>query len=103
MIALQGLKPTGLKPTGLKPLARAAILALTSTLALSSSALSAELTKFRYALIANPGIWDAAVINAMDRNFFADEGLEVELISPNSPADGLKLGAPAWPAGSVTH
>lgn len=81
MIALQRLKP----------LACAAVAALTSTLALSGSALSAELTKFRYALIANPGIWDAAVINAMDRNFFADEGLEVELISPNSPADGLKL------------
>jgi putative hydroxymethylpyrimidine transport system substrate-binding protein len=75
----------------MKPLVCGAIVAMASTLALSSSALSADLTKFKYALISNPGIWDAAVINGIDRNFFADEGLEIELISPNSPADGLKL------------
>lgn len=74
-----------------KLLAGVAFATLASTLALSASAFGAELAKFRYALIANPGIWDAAVINAIERKFFADEGLEVELISPNSPADGLKL------------
>lgn len=75
----------------LKPLACTALAALASTLALTSSLVAAELTKFRYALIAKPGIWDAAILNGIDKKYFADEGLELELISPTSPADGLKL------------
>jgi len=47
--------------------------------------------KVQFALLTQPGVWDAGVFAAVDHNFFADEGLEVSFVSPATPADGLKL------------
>jgi ABC-type nitrate/sulfonate/bicarbonate transport system substrate-binding protein len=45
----------------------------------------------KMALLTQPGIWDAGVFAAVDKNLFADEGLELSFVSPTTPADGLKL------------
>lgn len=50
-----------------------------------------KMTTVKLALLTVPGIWDAGIFAAMDKGFFADEGLKLELVSPQGPADGLKL------------
>ena len=47
--------------------------------------------KIKMALLTVPLIWDAGVFAAVDHKFFEAEGLEVEFVSPSTPADGLKL------------
>ena len=47
--------------------------------------------KIKMALLTQPLIWDAGVFAAVDHKFFEAEGLEVEFVSPSTPADGLKL------------
>ena len=47
--------------------------------------------KIKMALLTQPGIWDAGVFAAVDQKLFEAEGLEVEFVSPATPADGLKL------------
>jgi len=47
----------------------------------------------KMALLTQPGIWDAGLFAAVDRKFFADEGIEISFISPATPADGVKLAA----------
>jgi ABC-type nitrate/sulfonate/bicarbonate transport system substrate-binding protein len=47
--------------------------------------------KVKMTLLTQPGIWDAGVFAAVDHKFFEAEGIEVEFISPTTPADGLKL------------
>jgi putative hydroxymethylpyrimidine transport system substrate-binding protein len=47
--------------------------------------------KIKTALLTQPGIWDAGVFAAVDHKFFEAENLEVEFVSPGTPADGLKL------------
>src|ERR1700722_18308894 len=47
--------------------------------------------KIKMALLTQPGIWDAGVFAAVDHKLFEAEGLEVEFVSPATPADGLKL------------
>ncbi|HEY1746813.1 MAG TPA: ABC transporter substrate-binding protein [Xanthobacteraceae bacterium] len=47
--------------------------------------------KINMALLTQPGIWDAGVFAAVDHKLFEAEGLEVEFVSPATPADGLKL------------
>ena len=47
--------------------------------------------KIRMALLTQPGIWDAGVFAAVDHNLFEAENLDVEFVSPGTPADGLKL------------
>ena len=75
----------------LKSVATRTAVALVATAVFAAPVLAADATKFRYALLTQPGVWDAGIIGAIDQNFFADEGLELELISPATPADGLKL------------
>lgn len=50
-----------------------------------------NLTTVKFALLTQPGIWDAGVFAAIEKGFFAEQGLKVELVSPQGPADGLKL------------
>jgi putative hydroxymethylpyrimidine transport system substrate-binding protein len=47
--------------------------------------------KIKMALLTQPLIWDAGVFAAVDYKFFEAEGIEVEFVSPSTPADGLKL------------
>jgi putative hydroxymethylpyrimidine transport system substrate-binding protein len=47
--------------------------------------------KVKMALLTVPLIWDAGVFAAVDQKFFEAEGIEVEFVSPATPADGLKL------------
>jgi ABC-type nitrate/sulfonate/bicarbonate transport system substrate-binding protein len=47
--------------------------------------------KIKMALLTQPGIWDAGVFAAVDHKLFEAENLEVEFVSPATPADGLKL------------
>jgi putative hydroxymethylpyrimidine transport system substrate-binding protein len=47
--------------------------------------------KIKMALLTQPGVWDAGVFAAVDHKLFEAEGLEVEFVSPATPADGLKL------------
>ena len=47
--------------------------------------------KVKMALLTVPLIWDAGVFAAVDHKFFEAEGIEVEFVSPATPADGLKL------------
>jgi putative hydroxymethylpyrimidine transport system substrate-binding protein len=47
--------------------------------------------KIKMALLTVPGVWDAGVFAAVDHKFFEAEGLEVEFVSPATPADGLKV------------
>jgi len=46
--------------------------------------------KVKMALLTVPLIWDAGVFAAVDHKFFEAEGIEVEFVSPATPADGLK-------------
>jgi ABC-type nitrate/sulfonate/bicarbonate transport system substrate-binding protein len=50
-----------------------------------------RLTAVKFALLTQPGVWDAGIVAAVDRKFFEAEGLEVLFVSPATPADGLKL------------
>jgi putative hydroxymethylpyrimidine transport system substrate-binding protein len=74
-------------------MARAAILVgCLALVPLASGGLNAaELSKMRYTVQSKPGIWDAALMSAIDNKFFEAEGLELEVISPATPGDGLKL------------
>jgi putative hydroxymethylpyrimidine transport system substrate-binding protein len=54
---------------------------------------AAEMTKVKFAILTQPNIWDAGTFAAIDQKYFEQEGLEVELISPAIPPDGLKLAA----------
>jgi putative hydroxymethylpyrimidine transport system substrate-binding protein len=47
--------------------------------------------KVKMALLTVPLIWDAGVFAAVDHKFFEAENIEVEFVSPATPADGLKL------------
>jgi putative hydroxymethylpyrimidine transport system substrate-binding protein len=47
--------------------------------------------KIKMALLTVPLIWDAGVFAAVDHKFFEAEGIELEFVSPATPADGLKL------------
>jgi putative hydroxymethylpyrimidine transport system substrate-binding protein len=47
--------------------------------------------KVKMALLTVPLIWDAGVFAAVDHKFFEAEDIEVEFVSPATPADGLKL------------
>jgi putative hydroxymethylpyrimidine transport system substrate-binding protein len=47
--------------------------------------------KIKMALLTQPGVWDVGVFAAVDHKWFEKEGLEVEFVSPATPADGLKL------------
>jgi putative hydroxymethylpyrimidine transport system substrate-binding protein len=55
------------------------------------SAAAQETTPVKFALLTVPGIWDAGVFAAVNNGYFKDEGLEIEFVSPTTPADGLKL------------
>jgi putative hydroxymethylpyrimidine transport system substrate-binding protein len=48
-------------------------------------------TAIKFALLTQPGVWDAGIFGAVDQKFFEQEGLEVSFVSPATPADGLKL------------
>jgi putative hydroxymethylpyrimidine transport system substrate-binding protein len=50
-----------------------------------------KLTPVKFALLTQPGVWDAGIMAAVDRKFFEAEGLELSFVSPTTPADGLKL------------
>jgi len=68
------------------------IASFAATLAFALSSVAAqEMTHVKFALLTVPGIWDAGVFAAVNHGFFKDESLEVEFISPATPADGLKL------------
>lgn len=58
---------------------------------LLSAGVSEAADKIKMALLTQPGIWDAGVFAAVDHKFFEAEGIEVEFVSPGTPADGLKL------------
>jgi len=62
-----------------------------SVVILVSSATAQEMTQVKFALLTVPGIWDAGVFAAVNNGYFRDEGLEIEFVSPTTPADGLKL------------
>jgi putative hydroxymethylpyrimidine transport system substrate-binding protein len=48
-------------------------------------------TKVKFAILTQPNIWDAGTFAAIDQGYFKEQGLEVELISPAIPPDGMKL------------
>jgi len=48
-------------------------------------------TEVKFALLTQPGIWDAGVFGAVEQGYFKVEGLHVTFVSPQTPADGLKL------------
>ncbi|MEJ2119397.1 MAG: ABC transporter substrate-binding protein [Alphaproteobacteria bacterium] len=48
-------------------------------------------TEVKMALLTQPGIWDAGVFGAVEKGYFKVEGLHVTFVSPQTPADGLKL------------
>jgi putative hydroxymethylpyrimidine transport system substrate-binding protein len=60
-------------------------------LVVSSAGAGKAADKIKMALLTQPGIWDAGVFAAVDHKLFEAEGLEVEFVSPATPADGLKL------------
>jgi putative hydroxymethylpyrimidine transport system substrate-binding protein len=64
--------------------------AVLATAALAASA-SAQNTQIKFALLTQPGIWDAGIYAAVDRKFFDEQKLAVSFVSPTTPADGLKL------------
>jgi putative hydroxymethylpyrimidine transport system substrate-binding protein len=47
--------------------------------------------KVKFVILTQPNIWDAGTFAAIDQKFFEQEGLDVELISPAIPSDGMKL------------
>jgi len=48
-------------------------------------------TDVKFALLTQPGIWDAGVFGAVENGYFKVEGLKLSFVSPQTPADGLKL------------
>jgi putative hydroxymethylpyrimidine transport system substrate-binding protein len=72
-----------------KVFAVAAALAVGCLAAMNADA--AELKKIKFAILTQPNIWDAGTFAAIDQKYFQDEGLDVELISPAIPPDGMKL------------
>ena len=48
-------------------------------------------TDVKFALLTQPGIWDAGVFGAVEQGYFKVEGLKLSFVSPQTPADGLKL------------
>jgi putative hydroxymethylpyrimidine transport system substrate-binding protein len=67
----------------------ACVAGLFALLLLSDSSYATE--KVKMALLTQPMTWDAGLFAAIDHKYFDDEGLEVEFVSPATPADGLKL------------
>jgi putative hydroxymethylpyrimidine transport system substrate-binding protein len=61
-----------------------------ATLAALASGAQAQ-TKVKFAILTQPNIWDAGTYAAIDQGYFKEQGLEVELISPAIPPDGMKL------------
>ena len=72
----------------LKTLTAAAALAVAYAV---SPAGAEDLTKVKFVILTQPNIWDAGTFAAIDQGFFKEQGLEVELISPAIPSDGMKL------------
>jgi putative hydroxymethylpyrimidine transport system substrate-binding protein len=66
-------------------------LTLAAAVALTSGAFAADLKKVKFVILTQPNIWDAGTFAAIDQKFFEEQGLEVELISPAIPSDGMKL------------
>ena len=48
-------------------------------------------TKVKFVILTQPNIWDAGTYAALDQGYFKETGLDVELISPTIPSDGMKL------------
>ena len=72
--------------------AAAAVLGTVAALAASTAGQAAEKpTDVKFALLTQPGIWDAGVFGAVEKGYFKVEGLKVSFVSPQTPADGLKL------------
>jgi putative hydroxymethylpyrimidine transport system substrate-binding protein len=71
----------------MKRLGRA--LACATLVALASGAHAQ--TKVKFAILTQPNIWDAGTFAAIDQGYFKEQGIEVELISPVIPPDGMKL------------
>ncbi len=61
-----------------------------ATLAALATGAQAQ-TKVKFAILTQPNIWDAGTYAAIDQGYFKEQGLEVELISPAIPPDGMKL------------
>ena len=77
---------------GWRALAKALALTLLSIGSmLAGEGLAQTKTPVKMALLTQPGIWDAGVFAAVDKGYFAAEGLEISFVSPTTPADGLKL------------
>jgi putative hydroxymethylpyrimidine transport system substrate-binding protein len=64
-------------------------LALAASLGAGAEGFAADNVKF--ALLTQPGVWDAGTFAAVDRKFFEEQKLSVSFVSPTTPADGLKL------------
>ncbi len=66
--------------------------AAVSVMALAAGSANAQgKTAIKFALLTQPGVWDAGIVAAVDQKFFEQEGPEVSFVSPATPADGLKL------------
>src|SRR6187399_588270 len=88
----RGMAMTSFTRTGFTCKTAGMIASFAATLAFALSSVAAqEMTHVKFALLTVPGIWDAGVFAAVNHGFFKDESLEVEFISPATPADGLKL------------
>jgi putative hydroxymethylpyrimidine transport system substrate-binding protein len=83
-----GFAMIGIQRTWSGPVAAAFAAAASVSLAAASHAQS---TQVKFALLTQPGIWDAGTYAAVDRKFFEEEKLAVSFVSPTTPADGLKL------------
>ena len=71
---------------------RIAASAVLGIVAASGAAQAAEKpTDVKMALLTQPGIWDAGLFGAVEQGYFKVEGLNVSFVSPQTPADGLKL------------
>jgi len=71
---------------------RIAASAVLGIVAASGIAQAAEKpTEVKMALLTQPGIWDAGLFGAVEQGYFKVEGLHVTFVSPQTPADGLKL------------
>ena len=75
------------------PKAMIAAVALSAAAAFGAGNAANAADAIKMALLTQPGIWDAGLFAAVDRKFFADEGLEISFVSPATPADGVKLAA----------
>lgn len=71
---------------------RIAAAAVLGVVAVGAAGQAAEKpTEVKFALLTQPGIWDAGVFGAVEQGYFKTEGLNVSFVSPQTPADGLKL------------